>query len=407
MRLINTSTLRLESIDPSSPPPYAILSHTWGNDEVSFADMCDPSKASQREAFPKLLHACNEARARGFGYIWIDTCCIDKSSSAELSEAINSMYRWYQNAAVCFIFLSDVDLAAGRGEWEDHLRYSRWFYRGWTLQELIAPRLVKFFDRNWKCLGTKQSLLSTLCRITGIDREVLEDPECLPDVSVARRMSWAAQRRTSRTEDTAYCLLGIFDVHMPMIYGEGNKAFSRLQEEILKVSGDASLFAWNQAIGTDQQYRGLLAESPEEFLHFANYSYSGPLSIRGDVYIAGPCVVIDGVFEVENPGLGQDEVLLRLFGLETTVAEDHDTGIRLRRWKGRYVRVSSRHPITLKKQVEKEAAGLTLATKIHCLRSVDKRTSKQAACEISDEMPQADKRHEKADTDVQVSEQCR
>ncbi len=187
------------------------------------------------------------AKEQGFGWVWDDTCCIDKRSSAELGEAINSMFRWYAEAAVCFAYLEDVEDDCVVQETNSAFRRSVWFTRGWTLQELLAPQLVLFFSRGWKCLGTKVGLARLVCGITGIDIEVLTMRRALKHVSVARRMLWAANRKTSRIEDRAYSLLGIFDVSMSTIYGEGSYAFRRLQVKIMKRNSDHTLFAWGDA----------------------------------------------------------------------------------------------------------------------------------------------------------------
>ncbi|KAF1976635.1 HET-domain-containing protein, partial [Bimuria novae-zelandiae CBS 107.79] len=183
--------------------------------------------------------------------------CIDKSSSAELTEAINSMFRWYQKAAACCAYLDDATLgseSACDDTIEDLLRWSRWFTRGWTLQELIAPNEVHFYDSLWKPMGTRTALGTCIADITSINSEILTTPRAtartsihslLSEKSVARRMAWTAHRKTTRPEDIAYCLLGLFDIHMPLIYGEGTKkAFARLQIEILRDSTDQSILAW-------------------------------------------------------------------------------------------------------------------------------------------------------------------
>ena len=187
-----------------------------------------------------MIETCRLAREQGLSYAWIDTCCIDKSSSAELTEAINSMFNWYKESAICFAFLSDLPALKSK-VLENELRLCRWFTRGWTLQELIAPKSVEFYDQGWQRRGTKQSLQQELSAITGIDLEILEDSNLLSTIPVARRMSWASRRKTSRVEDRAYSLLGLFDVNVPLIYGEGPKAFIRLQEEIMKQNNDLSL----------------------------------------------------------------------------------------------------------------------------------------------------------------------
>lgn len=295
MRLINCKTLRLEEFEQDEIPSYAILSHTWDQDELAFRDMEDPSKASLKKGFAKVQATCRMALSQHISYAWVDTCCIDKSSSAELSEAINSMFAWYRDAVVCYAFLEDfdseisgasspggsnsTDAFAGseapnkfllgtesdfRGCFEQQLAKCRWFGRGWTLQELIAPDNVEFYDRKWVRFGSKKQLVKVLSLITGVNESVLEGGPC-DDVPVGRRMSWASFRRTTRVEDMTYCLLGIFDVNMPMLYGEGKKAFVRLQEEIIKVSNDLTIFAWQANHDDKRSVRGLLASSPTEY----------------------------------------------------------------------------------------------------------------------------------------------
>lgn len=192
----------------------------------------------------KIRSCCAFARTMGYRYLWIDSCCIDKTSSAELSEAINSMYEWYACAAVCFAFLEDVGDDQDPAAKESDFRRSRWFRRGWTLQELIAPQDVLFLSMNWHMLGTKEDLADAIEEITGVDRAVLLFEKTLDSVSVARRMSWASKRITTRVEDEAYALLGIFGICMPTIYGEGRNAFLRLQEEILRTIPDQTIFVW-------------------------------------------------------------------------------------------------------------------------------------------------------------------
>lgn len=156
------------------------------------------------------------------------------------------MFRWYEEAAVCFVYLEDVEDDCVVQETNSAFRRSVWFTRGWTLQELLAPQLVLFFSQGWKCLGTKFGLARLVCDITGIDIEVLTMRLALKHVSVARRMLWAANRKTSRIEDRAYSLLGIFGVSMSTIYGEGGYAFRRLQVKIMKHNTDHTLFAWGE-----------------------------------------------------------------------------------------------------------------------------------------------------------------
>jgi Heterokaryon incompatibility protein (HET) len=256
MRLINLESMRLQELDGAPMPKYAILSHTWGEEEVTFQDI-HQSHASSMAGYVKIKYLCDQAREDGLKFAWIDTCCIDKSSSAELSEAINSMFQWYQAARVCYAYLVDVTLDA----FESDIRKSRWFRRGWTLQELLAPERVEFYGTNWVYLGGKQGLIGLISETTGIPELALRRPSTIPIFSIAARMFWACQRETRRVEDTAYCLLGIFGVNMPLIYGEGIKAFKRLQEELIKASDDESLFAWNTSLSSGD----LLAHSPLAF----------------------------------------------------------------------------------------------------------------------------------------------
>ncbi|KAH7361654.1 heterokaryon incompatibility protein-domain-containing protein [Plectosphaerella cucumerina] len=237
MRLINTDTLEFKEFI-GTPEPYAILSHTWSEDEVSFRDFYDKPRRETQRGFEKVRFTCKQAREDGISYAWVDTCCINKESSAELSEAINSMFKWYQRAQICYAYLEDVS-ESGVG-----LSSSRWFTRGWTLQELIAPRSIDFFGAGWKRLGSKDGLVVQLAEITSIDITILAGTSKLGQASVAERMRWASNRKTTREEDMAYCLMGIFDVNMAMLYGEGPKAFIRLQEEIMKETDDQTLFAW-------------------------------------------------------------------------------------------------------------------------------------------------------------------
>lgn len=259
MRLVSTcedstGPFKVEEFKDEHVPRYAILSHTWDEEEVSFQDMSD-GNAMRKKGEKKIHDCCSVARKEGFDYVWIDTCCIDKTSSTELSEAINSLYRWYQDAHVCYAFLADVD-------WPTELASSRWFERGFTLQELIAPSTVVFYSRSWIELGKKESTKSQISDRTHIPIGVLSGTDSVEDASVAQRMSWASSRKTSRLEDEAYCLMGIFGINMPLLYWEGKAAFLRLQEEIMKVSDDYSIFCWK----SEHPGRGgILADSANAF----------------------------------------------------------------------------------------------------------------------------------------------
>ena len=294
MRLINTITLELHEFFESRIPKYAILSHTWEDEEVTFKDV---TKKRNLEAagWKKIRKCCEFAQERKMDYVWIDTCCIDKRSSAELSEAINSMYRWYADAWECYAYLCDVSYEYGVGgdidttapeedpelpqDVERAIRASKWFTRGWTLQELIAPSSVRFLDQAWEEIGTRESLEDLIFSITGIeslneDHESGDSPlyQC-----VAVKLSWASKRITTRQEDIAYCLMGLFNVNMPLLYGEGKKAFIRLQLEIMKQDNDASIFAWTGRVPEDI---GLLAVSPAVFQDSRNVKFDPDNTLR-------------------------------------------------------------------------------------------------------------------------------
>lgn len=256
MRLLHTIDLRAQDFVPSkAPSKYAILSHTWEEEEITLQDM-EKGVESTMKGYLKLRNSCQRAAEDGYEWIWIDTCCIDKTSSAELSEAINSMFEYYGHSAVCYAYLADIESL-------EALEKSRWFTRGWTLQELLAPPVVIFFDGRWRELGTKQSLFHRISSRTGIPEEVVLGKP-VQACNTAQRMSWASQRQTTREEDIAYCLLGLFGIHMSPIYGEGaEKAFLRLQEEILHQSADHTLFIWTPE--HDPYNQGLLASSPRAF----------------------------------------------------------------------------------------------------------------------------------------------
>ncbi|OAL47428.1 HET-domain-containing protein [Pyrenochaeta sp. DS3sAY3a] len=219
-----------------SVPPYAILSHTWGADyeEVTFSDMKEKT-GKMKAGYRKLTFCAERAAQDGLQFFWVDTCCIDKSSSAELSEAINSMFRYYQRAAICYVYLSDVFS-------KQDLFGSRWFTRGWTLQELLAPKLVQFFTAEGKWLGDKGTLMYEIHEITGISMRALQG-EPLSAFSVQERLLWTMGRQTKREEDAAYSLLGILNAHIPPIYGEGRDHALRRLFIAVKDTQDRDKFA--------------------------------------------------------------------------------------------------------------------------------------------------------------------
>ena len=296
MYLLNTSTFQLHLFLSDEVPPYVILSHTWGDDEVLFQDLGQPEfHYRQRKGFSKIQNCCALARSDGWEYVWIDNCCIDQKSSADLSEAINSMYRWYKNAVVCYAYLADISVSVGkRDSPRKKLRESRWFTRGWTLQELLAPKFLTFYDRDWIDVGTKHSLQHLISDATGIDTSHLF--ERLHLVSAAAKMSWASSRETTRPEDIAYSLLGLFDVNMPLLYGEGAaKAFERLQHQIIGSREDESLFAWLMPLDYNgPSYGGMLAPSPKYFSRSGNIVRIGLPGFYGHRVTLGPRVTLRG-----------------------------------------------------------------------------------------------------------------
>ncbi|KAK5710775.1 hypothetical protein LTR17_018691 [Elasticomyces elasticus] len=268
-RLISVRTLRLENFTPGETPPYAILSHTWDGEEVLFAEL-ESGSAWEKSQYDKIRNTAKQARQDGHDYVWIDCSCINKHNAVELSEAINSMYAWYRNAEVCYALLSDVTRSDDKVWDEAHtsLIDCRYFSRGWTLQEMLASRRVKFFAQDWTPLGLLSDISALVSRASGVPQKVLTGDTTVSECSIAQRLSWAASRTTTKVEDTAYCLLGILEVSLDLRYGEGDQAFARLQEAVLKKSSDLSVLAWTDA--DPAKAIRLLAHSPVNFRHCHN-----------------------------------------------------------------------------------------------------------------------------------------
>lgn len=299
MWLLDSWTRTLEFHADERGKAYAILSHTWGDDEISFQDMRAPSEATKlKKGYNKIVSACDQAIEDEIRYVWIDTCCIDKTSSAELTESINSMYRWYYSAQICYAFLhdakplsasSDIEQTDWNRDGRPHVKESiyhmykasiqhcRWFTRGWTLQELIAPREVVFLGPGWKRIARKSGITDLLSNITRIEREVLESRNSIAEVSVSRKMSWAARRKTTRIEDRAYSLLGLFNVNIPLLYGEAERSFVRLQEEIIRTSVDHSIFLCHPRDPFLEA--SLLAFSPDDFYNVPKIDWWGDTDV--------------------------------------------------------------------------------------------------------------------------------
>ncbi|KAL4082080.1 heterokaryon incompatibility protein-domain-containing protein [Scleroderma yunnanense] len=305
---------------------YVILSHRWLDQEVNYEEMVELAKMEgeerdeirQRDGYRKILGSCEQAKRDGYEWLWVDTCCIDKRSSAELSEAINSMYRWYENSTVCYAYLHDLlgssfPTASNKRTYPNSNGWPEWFSRGWTLQEMIAPSDVQFFNKDWQRIGDKRRLARALTDITRVPQHILTDGLSSNRPCVAQIISWAANRTTTRVEDRAYSLLGLLDVHMPMLYGEGKKAFHRLQLEIIRTSNDQSVFAWGQ----NERDGSILADDPS----FFGVCYDMVLMDHNEFieylegYIPGkelPTIEEDrfGVFPITNRGI-QIWLLLR------------------------------------------------------------------------------------------------
>ena len=312
MWLLTTARAELHSFsDPSAVPGgYAILSHTWraGGKEQSFQEVKRIIKACRKgggnprdHVDEKIRKCCERAERDGYAWVWIDSCCINKESSTELSEAINSMFSWYVLAEVCYAFLEDVDTEDDPHAEDSQFQRARWHTRGWTLQELIAPAFVIFLSKTWETIGTKYDLVEPLSDCTGIPSPCLTRERSFSAMSIADRMSWAAHRTTTRVEDEAYCLLGLFNITMPPLYGEGKQAFQRLQQELAKQSLDTTLFAWGSihdanssrltAVGVEKMWSGfhgpsqhkrfLFASSPRDYRRQFSLYYTPELSPEG------------------------------------------------------------------------------------------------------------------------------
>lgn len=226
--------------DDDTIPSYAILSHTWQEgQEVTYDDFTNRS-GDGKSGYEKIRFCAEQAAQEGLSHFWVDTCCINKADPVELQDAINSMFRWYRDATECYVFLSDVSTVKRKADsesqlttWESAFRSSRWFTRGWTLQELLAPKTVKFFSRDRNYLGDRQDLRQMIHEITGLPVSALLGRP-LGQFDLEERLSWSRNRTTTRNEDKVYSLLGIFGIFMPLIYGEGHSsALRRLRKEIM------------------------------------------------------------------------------------------------------------------------------------------------------------------------------
>jgi hypothetical protein len=340
MRLLNVDTLELRTFyNASKRPAYAILSHTWGDEEVSFEDIKKFDNVRRHPGFSKVESCCRIASSRRIEWIWIDTCCIDKSSSAELSEAINSMYKWYSEATECYAHLADVKYKCKPSRerpFDDHsFARSRWFTRGWTLQELIAPSSLWFYSSDWKFLSSRSTLFIELSRITSVPEYVFNAKGrrartnvVQPQYSIAQKMSWASSRETEREEDMAYCLMGLFDVNMPLLYGEGSeRAFLQLQEEILKRSEDHSIFLWQPPSPYFADH-GLLADSPRAFKNSHSYAPTGVYRHTHEMTNLGLCITLPLMYWNHKDSTQGYVGILGAYSTEDAAVQGADESIR-------------------------------------------------------------------------------
>ncbi|PKS11197.1 hypothetical protein jhhlp_002958 [Lomentospora prolificans] len=307
MRLLHISTLELRSfLHADLCPPYIAVSRRWQEGQVSYsAFLNDRERAIASEGFSFVTNACQIAKQSGFDYLWIYSLCVDESSSAEVSEAAISSFDWLRRCHHLIAHLEDLPPTAEKSEPDEAVWAScSWFSRCWTLPELLAPAFVHFYDRDWSFRGCKTSgpVRELISRITHIADNVLCDSSLIPHVSSAKRMSWASNRSASKEEDKAYSLMGIFDVSIPILYGEGPKAFLRLMEEILRNSQDLSLLLWDAKPGDPRQWRGIFASSPAEYWRWISCppSWSNPLIFQGDVVFTSKGMFIWGHY-LHNP----------------------------------------------------------------------------------------------------------
>ncbi|KAF9474805.1 hypothetical protein BDN70DRAFT_769036, partial [Pholiota conissans] len=248
---------------------YAILSHKWLRGtpgEITYDLWMKGSLDPKSAGYKKLAGFCRTAwKEYGLALVWMDTICINKDSSSELDESIRSMYAWYERADICIVYLSETHTTT-------HIPDDTWFTRGWTLQELIAPKKLKFYSAEWNRLAQDNNddkkdpiILSFIEHATMLSSEELAGRLNVP---LSRKMQWAASREVTREEDIAYSLMGIFDVSISIAYGEGvSRAFLRLLEEIMKNHiGAKDLFNWAGGV-TGNGNTHLLPPSPKYYLH--------------------------------------------------------------------------------------------------------------------------------------------
>ncbi|KAK3704787.1 hypothetical protein LTR37_013618 [Vermiconidia calcicola] len=351
MRLINTETLEFGRFFGDSIPPYAILSHIAGFDEVSHQSYL-AGERTERAGYEKIVQFCLFARSRGLGWAWIDNCCVDKKSSAELTEALNSHFEWFRSATECYAHLSDVpSLSSGEDAVMLAFERSRWFTRAWTLPELIAPKEVIFLNKEWEIMGMKSSgplpqlrqasnglgagsqyvrgrserfLNRDIQDITGIPQRFLEG-EKLSRATVAERVSWARHRKSTRIEDLAYSLMGLFNVNMAPLYGEGTRSFQRLQDEITYKIGEPRL----RRVESPGLQRGRLSRSTARYQEHepaSRFLPSVPRQADSET-LEMPYVLTDRGFELRHVDRTRDDTQTGNYRYQTAAAHSSDASV--------------------------------------------------------------------------------
>ncbi|CEJ93232.1 hypothetical protein VHEMI08840 [[Torrubiella] hemipterigena] len=350
MKLLQIQTSRIIEILPPNIPKYAILSHTWDvvtklPPPAAIQWAVDVQSKKYLALLPKIIEASRLALEQGIDYLWTDWLCIDSSSSASLEKAVNGALSLLQQCALCIVHLDDLEKDSFD---EEGLAQCRYWTRSWTLQELIIPQNVQFYDASWKLCGEKHDAdVSTIVStVTGIPVPVLVEPDALWDTALAVRMSWAARRTCRREEDIAYSLLALAGVTLQVRYGEGSEAtFLRFQEEVLRNTRDTSLLAWRSSVG--DLPRGLLARSPLEFQHFQSTpaNDSRPWEFDGAM-----CFNSRGI-QIQSNVQTQDTVMTLDIGRD---ASGKRIGVYLACWNGVYVRIFSERDTVLSTRVHKK-----------------------------------------------------
>ncbi|KAJ8519460.1 hypothetical protein ONZ45_g3573 [Pleurotus djamor] len=334
---------------------YAILSHTWANRELGFRDVnveggMGVGSLEKKEGYAKLDGMCRVAGEFMCRYVWFDAVCIDKSNTMEMEETIHSMWKWYQNAYICIVHLSNTNLKLPsypanssvsptgprrRGDSKrKQLKEDPWFRRGWTLPELLAPKRIKFYLGDWTKMDQRVGRRFDICRVQeeGFDfgaeyvqfLRLVADAATVP-VCAVKQFSlrthsapevfhWISKRITTRPEDLSYCLMGMLDIHIPIIYGEGHEnAFYRLQSACLQSSPSRLIFHW---FGMPSPKNSMIAADPSAFKHTGTYEgyVDGQLLFRDHMDI-------DTSFVLTNAGL---RMMVTLFDVRVVSVHPYD-----------------------------------------------------------------------------------